>query len=151
MASHRYTLASPALALQTINHAEQCSVLAREVQYRPGMFDCTGRWHCAYSPAPTNVRFLRLQRDQQLTLWYIGKRKQGFLRNHAIPPCTFLTPVGNRGITPCVSVQEPSRSRGVLPPAGGLDVHKGTVCCRNIRRHIQRYWILRRICRSISC
>src|SRR5215475_1963916 len=57
MASHRYTLASPALALQTINHAEQCSVLAREVQYRPGMFDCTGRWHCAYFPAPTNARF----------------------------------------------------------------------------------------------
>src|SRR5215510_15616752 len=57
MASHRYTLASPALALQTINHAEQCSVLAREVQYRPGMFDCTGRWHCAYVPAPTNARY----------------------------------------------------------------------------------------------
>jgi hypothetical protein len=27
---------------------------------------------------PLNVRFLRLQRDQRLTLWYIGKRKQGF-------------------------------------------------------------------------
>src|SRR5262252_9535158 len=40
-----------------------------------------------------NLRFLRLQRDQRLNLWYIGKRKQGFLRNHAIPQCTFLTPV----------------------------------------------------------
>src|SRR5262245_10773336 len=94
------------------------------------------RWHsrlqfplerglpCDRLPCLINLRFVRLQRDQQLTLWCIGKRKQGFLRNHAIPPCTFLTPVGNRGITPCVSVQEPSRSRGVLPPAGGLDVHK---------------------------
>src|SRR5215813_12034448 len=97
------------------------------------------------------VRFVRLQRDQRLHLWYIGKRKQGFLRNHAIPQCTFLTPVGNRGITPCVCVKEPSRSRGVIPTAGGLSVHKGTVFCRNIRRHIQRYWILRRLCRSRSC
>src|SRR5262249_54276288 len=48
-------------------------------------------------------------------------------------------------------VKEPSRSRGVIPTAGGLSVHKGTVCCRNIRRHIQRYWTLRRLCRSISC
>src|SRR5262245_17506933 len=81
----------------------------------------------------------------------LGKRKQSFLRNHAIPPCTFLTPVGNRCITPCVCVKEPSRSRGVLPTAGGLSVHTGTVCCRNIRRHIQRYWIWRRLCRSLSC
>jgi hypothetical protein len=95
--------------------------------------------------------FVRLQWDQRLTLWYIGKRKQGFLRNHAIPQLTFLTPVGNRGITPCVCVKEPSRSRGVIPTAGGLSVHKGTVCCRHIRRHIQRYWILRRLCRSRSC
>src|SRR4029450_260391 len=94
---------------------------------------------------------MRLQRDQRLALWYIGKRKQGFLRNHAIPPFTFLTPVGNRCITPCVCVKEPSRSRGVIPTAGGLSVHKGTVFCRHIRRHIQRYWILRRLCRSISC
>jgi hypothetical protein len=28
---------------------------------------------------------------------------------------------------------------------------QATVFCRNIRRNIQRYWILRRICRSISC
>ena len=63
----------------------------------------------------------------------------------------FLTPGGNRGITPCVRVKEPSRSRGVIPTAGGLSVHKGTVCCRHIRRHIQRYWILRRLCRSRSC
>src|SRR6516165_8975196 len=97
------------------------------------------------------LRFLRLQRDQRLTLWYIGKRKQGVLRNHAIPQCTFLTPVGNRCITPCVCVKEPSRSRGVIPTAGGLYVHKCTVFCRNIRRNIQRYWILRRLCRSISC
>src|SRR5262249_39478954 len=97
------------------------------------------------------LRFVRLQRDQRLNLWYIGNRKQGFLRNHAIPPCTFLTPVGNRCITPCVCVKEPSPSRGVISTAGGLSVHKGTVFCRNIRRHIQRYWILRRICRSISC
>jgi hypothetical protein len=27
-----------------------------------------------------NVRFVRLQRDQRLPLWYIGKRKQGVLR-----------------------------------------------------------------------
>src|SRR5215831_18743431 len=101
--------------------------------------------------SPRNDRFLRLQRDQHLTLWYIGKRKQGFLRNHAIPQFTFLTPVGNRCITPCVCVKEPSRSRGVIPTAGDLSVHKGTVFCRNIRRHIQRYWILRRLCRSISC
>src|SRR5215467_3459037 len=94
---------------------------------------------------------MRPQRDQHLTLWYLGKRKQGFLRNHAIPQFTFLTPVGNRGITPCVCVQEPSRSRGVIPTAGGLHVHKGTVFCRHIRRNIQRYWILRRLCRSISC
>ena len=97
------------------------------------------------------VRFLRLQRGHCLHLWYIGKRKRGFLRNHAIPQCTFLTPVGNRGITPCVCVKEPSRSRGVIPTAGGLYGHQSTVCCRNIRRHIQRYWILRRLCRSISC
>src|SRR5205814_2196570 len=95
--------------------------------------------------------FVRLQRDQRLTPWYIGKRKQGFLRNHAIPQLTFLTPVGNRGITPCVCVKEPARSRGVILTAGGLYVHQGTVVCRNIRRHIQRYWILRRLCRSISC
>src|SRR5215468_7946592 len=94
---------------------------------------------------------MRLQQGQRLPLWYIGKRKQGFLRNHAIPPCTFLTPVGNRCITPGVCVKAPSRSRGVIPPAGGLSVHKGTVCCRTIRRHIQRYWILRRLCRSLSC
>src|SRR5262249_16273579 len=77
------------------------------------------------------VRFLRLQRDHRWPLWYIGKRQQGFLRNHAIPPCTFLTPVGNRGITPCVCVKEPSRSRGVIPTAGDLSVYKGTVFCRN--------------------
>jgi len=35
--------------------------------------------------------------------------------------------------------------------AGCREVHKRTVFCRNIRRNIQRYWILRRICRSISC
>jgi hypothetical protein len=98
-----------------------------------------------------NIRFVRLQRDHRLHLWYIGKRKQGVLRNHAIPQCTFLTPVGNRCITPCVGVKEPSRSRGVIPTAGGLSVHKGTVCCRTIRRPIQRYWIWRRLCRSISC
>src|SRR5919204_3441780 len=104
-----------------------------------------------FSHSLNNLRFLRLQRDQRLTLWYIGKRKQGFLRNHAIPQCTFLTPVGNRCITPCVCVKEPSRAREVIPTAGGLYVHKGTVFCRNIRRHIQRYGILRRLCRSISC
>src|SRR5215831_3621957 len=101
--------------------------------------------------SPRNDRFLRLQRDQRLTLWYIGKRKQGFLRNHAIPQFTFLTPVGNRCITPGVCVKEPSRSRGVIPTAGGLSVHKSIVFCRNIRRNIQRYGILRRICRSRSC
>src|SRR5215831_14485571 len=84
-----------------------------------------------------NLRFSRLQRDQRLHLWYIGKRKQGFLRNHAIPQFTFLTPVGNRCITPCVCVKELSRSRGVIPTAGGLYVYKGTVFCRNIRR---RHW-----------
>src|SRR4030095_15280888 len=93
---------------------------------------------CCHSCLKT-LRFVRLQRDQRL------------LRNHAIPQFTFLTPVGNRCITPRVCVKEPSRSRGVIPTAGGLSVHKGTVFCRNIRRKIQRYWILRRICRSISC
>ena len=39
---------------------------------------------------------------------------------------------------------------GSHPIAGGLYVYKGTVFCRNIRRNIQRYWILRRLCRSIS-
>src|SRR5262249_12942972 len=37
------------------------------------------------------------------------------------------------------------------PSGGGLAGHKGTVFCRNISRNIQRYWILRHICRSISC
>ena len=37
------------------------------------------------------------------------------------------------------------------PSAGCLDMHKRTVFCRNIQRNIQRYWILRRLCRSISC
>src|SRR5262249_53509261 len=34
-----------------------------------------------------------------------------------------------------------------LQPTGCLGVNKRTVFCRNI----QRYWILRRICRSIRC
>jgi hypothetical protein len=68
--------------------------------------------------------FWRLQRGQRLCLWHIGKRKQGFLRNHAIPQYTFLTPIGNRCITPCVCVKGSSRSRGVIPTASGLDVHK---------------------------
>src|SRR5262249_25923596 len=79
------------------------------------------------------------------------QRNQGFSRHHVTPQFTFLTPVGNRCITPCVCVKEPSRSRGVIPTASGLYVHKCTVFCRNIRRHIQRYWIWRRLCRSISC
>ena len=37
------------------------------------------------------------------------------------------------------------------PSAGGREVNECTVFCRNIRRNIQRYWILRRICRSIRC
>src|SRR5712691_4136121 len=37
------------------------------------------------------------------------------------------------------------------PSAGCLEVHKCTVFCRNIKRNIKRYWISRRICRSISC
>src|SRR5262249_18649390 len=37
------------------------------------------------------------------------------------------------------------------PTAVCLRVNKRTVFCRNIQRHIQRYWISRRICRSISC
>jgi hypothetical protein len=37
------------------------------------------------------------------------------------------------------------------PSAGCREVHKCTVLCRNISRNILRYWILRRICRSISC
>src|SRR5215510_11976803 len=87
----------------------------------------------AWKPLPRSGfvqrSFVRLQRDQRLTLWYIGKRKQGFLRNHAIPQFTFLTPVGNRCITPGVCVKDPSRAREVIPTAGGLYVHKGTVCC----------------------
>jgi hypothetical protein len=35
--------------------------------------------------------------------------------------------------------------------AGCLGVNKCTVFCRNISRNIQRYWISRRLCRSISC
>jgi hypothetical protein len=38
-----------------------------------------------------------------------------------------------------------------LQKTGCLLVKKRTVFCRNIRRNIQRYWILRRLCRSISC
>ena len=38
-----------------------------------------------------------------------------------------------------------------LKPVVFMCTHKGIVFCRNIRRNIQRYWILRRICRSISC
>jgi len=45
MASHWHTLASQALALQTINHAAHDEVLPREVQYRPGRCDCTGQRH----------------------------------------------------------------------------------------------------------
>jgi hypothetical protein len=37
------------------------------------------------------------------------------------------------------------------PSAGCLGVNKCTVFCRNIKRNIQRYWISRRLCRSISC
>jgi hypothetical protein len=37
------------------------------------------------------------------------------------------------------------------PSTGGREVHERPVLCRNIRRNIQRYWILRHICRSISC
>src|SRR5438094_4200105 len=79
-----------------------------------------GKW--PHRDSKRNLPFVRLQRDQRLHLRYIGKRKQGFLRNHAIPQCTFLTPVGNRCITLCVCVKEPSRSRGVIPTAGGLYV-----------------------------
>src|SRR4029453_3421335 len=114
------------------------------VPHEPGLSTAYGNSGAISSRV--SLRFLRLQRDQRLHLWYIGKRKQGFLRNHAIPQFTFLAPVGNRCITPCVCVKEPSRSRGVIPTAGGLYVHKGTVSCRNIRRNIQRYWILRRLC-----
>src|SRR5262245_43033307 len=111
---------------------------------------CVKHFHGVLSGRP-HAYLLKSRIGKVRNLWYIGKRKQGFLRNHAIPPCTFLTPVGNRGITPGVCVKEPSRSRGVIPTAGGLSVHKGTVVCRSIRRHIQRYWIWRRLCRSISC
>jgi hypothetical protein len=34
------------------------------------------------------VVFLRLQRDQRLNLWYIGKRNQGFLRPRPNSPQT---------------------------------------------------------------
>src|SRR5215831_11319365 len=44
-------------------------------------------------------------------------------------------------------LSEPSRWLS----AGFLKVHKCTVFCRNIKRNIQRYWISRRLCRSISC
>jgi hypothetical protein len=38
-----------------------------------------------------------------------------------------------------------------LQTVGCLGVNKRIIFCRNIRRNIRRYWILRRICRSISC
>src|SRR5262249_34145889 len=43
MASHWHTLASHALALPTITYAEHDKEPPREVQYRPGMFDCTAK------------------------------------------------------------------------------------------------------------
>ena len=114
------------------------------------------RWICGVKRKPKAVNklsphFIVHGLDKPGGFTTVSIREQGFLRNHAIPQFTFLTPVGNRCITPYACVKEPSRSRGVIPTAGGLYVHKGTVCCRNIRRHIQRYWILRRLCRSISC
>src|SRR5262249_36010702 len=89
---------------------------------------------------------------ERIFLNYRSRKKPLFFCDTTLTPqFTFLTPIGNRCITPCVCVKEPSRLRGVLPTAGGLSVHKGTVFCRTIRRNIQRYWILRRMCRSISC
>jgi hypothetical protein len=42
-ASPWHTLDSPALSLHIANHTDHDEAFAREVQYRPGMFDCTGK------------------------------------------------------------------------------------------------------------
>jgi hypothetical protein len=51
--------------------------------------------------------------------------------------------------------QRPLRSRFQACLTRGVRLQKagcpGVNICRNIRRNIQRYWILRRLCRSISC
>ena len=62
-------------------------------------------------------------------------------------PCAHLTWTFSGSILVLPGLSAASR----WPSAGGLGVHKGTVFCRNIRRNIQRYWIWRRLCRSISC
>src|SRR5215831_9201130 len=49
-----------------------------------------------------------------------------FLRLHTTLQCTCLTPVGNRCITPCVCVKDPSRARGVLPTDAGRWVVRGS-------------------------
>ena len=62
-------------------------------------------------------------------------------------PCAHLTWTFSGSILVLHGLSEPSG----WPSAGCLEVNKCTVFCRNIRRNIKRYWISRRICRSISC
>src|SRR5207253_10283453 len=59
--------------------------------------------------------------------------------------CTHLTVTFSCSILVLHGLSEPSG----WPTAGRLEVDKCTVFCRNIKRNIKRYWILRRICRSI--
>src|SRR5712691_7414013 len=61
--------------------------------------------------------------------------------------CTHLTVTFSCSILVLHGLSEPSG----WPTAGRLEVNKCTVFCRNIKRNIKRYWISRRICRSISC
>src|SRR5712691_10649943 len=62
-------------------------------------------------------------------------------------PCAHLTLTFSGSILVLHCLAEPFG----WPSAGCLEVHKCTVFCRNIKRNIKRYWISRRICRSICC
>src|SRR2546429_2173218 len=62
-------------------------------------------------------------------------------------PCAYLTLTFSGSILVLHCPSEPSG----WPSAGCIEVNKCTVFWRNIKRNIKRYWISRRICRSISC
>src|SRR6266702_3557623 len=79
-----------------------------------------------------SVRLLQIRRV--LSLWGRG-------------PCAHLTWTFSYSILVLPGLSASSR----WPSAGRLGVNKCTVFCRNIQRNIHRYWILRRLCRSISC
>src|SRR5213082_3115766 len=62
-------------------------------------------------------------------------------------PCAHLTLTFSGSVLVLHCLPEPFG----WPLAGCLDVNKCAVFCRNIKRNIKRYWISRRLCRSISC